>query len=710
MMKLLRLHVIYCLVALLFAGGLCLAVDDLTFLHFSDTHVPHALAQTRATVASAPLGEPVALASYGASASPVSFAIVTGDLNEFGGGGGAWEQYMSLWAGLGIPVYHQLGNHDNTWDCARPRLRQLHGSPFYSFEQAGIRFIGWDTASPQDPRPSIATEGLEWLKMLQIKIPPGQPVVFFCHHPLDGKEFAGAWERARLLDILQRLNTVLVLVGHGHGVRAWQVEGLDMVMGGSTFGKRPGFDIVSIQGGVLRVCHQYADGEVVPLLEKTIPEGGPPVQLWPEMVMDGQVLRGGEQVRCSLSTRGTAAVVAARWTIDGEQSGEMAPAGGRWETFLATGDLEPGAHVLRFEATDATGRVASRTIQFWVDRGDTQLVSVARHSASSRSGPAIAPDGRIYLGFANGNVTCYAPGTGTALWTQGKAGAGIHGGLGVDAETGSIYCGGENGHLYAYAAENARRGDFDAGSPMYAEPLVVGDYVIVATADGEIIALEKVRMHDVLWRCDAPEYAIEAGMCASETAVYAGSWDGHVYSIDIATGAVNWRVRSAGSDRDAAPRYYSPADCAPVLVGTRLFVADRAYKLTVLDALTGERLGTMEKCVAVGPSPDGRSVYVRHTDNRVSKLNAEGVVVWTTVAPTGAIPAAPMCAHGRVLVASNLGVVSMLDAESGALLWSYRAFRDSFVFGSPAYDGRYVYAVDAAGRMVVLQPSAEVTG
>ena len=147
-----------------------------------------------------------------------------------------------------------------------------------------------------------------------------------------------------------------------------------------------------------------------------------------------------------------------------------------------------------------------------------------------------------------------------------------------------------------------------------------------------------------------------------------------------------------------------------MLVGERLFVADRAYKLTMLDALTGERLGMIEKCVAVGASPDGQSAYVRHTDNRVSKLDAEGGVVWTTEAPTGAIPAAPVCAYGRVLVASNLGVVSMLDAESGALLWSYCAFRDSFVFGSPAYDGRHVYVVDAAGRLVVLQPAVETTG
>lgn len=705
-----RLCALFCLGMLLLAGGLCRAIEDLTFLQLSDPHVPHALAQTRSTLASMPLGGPVEMAPYGVSAPPVSFAIVTGDLNEFGGGAGAWEQYMSLWAGLDIPLYHQLGNHDNTWDCGRPRLVKLHGSPFYSFERGGITFIGWDTATPQDPRPSIATEGIEWLKRLLLEIPPGRPVIFFCHHPLDGKEFAGAWERARVLDILQRLNTVLVLVGHGHGVRAWQVEGLDMVMGGSTFGKRPGFGIVSIQGGVLRVCHQYADGEMVPLLEKAIHEAEPAVQLWPELVMDGQVLRDPEQVRCWLSTRGSGAVEGARWTLDGGQTGEMAPSGGRWEAFVETTGLDAGAHVLRFEATEATGRSASRSLQFWVDSGDTRLVSVIPHSASSRSGPVIEPDGRIYLGFTNGNVSCYESGTGTALWTQGKAGAGVYGGIAVDAQTGSIYCGGENGHLYAYAAGNARCGDFNAGSPVYAPPLVVGDHVIVATASGEIIALEKVRMHDVLWRCDAPEYSIEAGMCASETAVYAGSWDGYVYCLDVETGALNWRAPSAGSDRDAAPRYYSPADCAPVLVGERLFVADRAYKLTMLDALTGERLGIMEKCVAVGSSADGQSAYVRHTDNRVSKLNADGGVVWTTETPTGAIPAAPMCAHGRVLVASNLGVVSMLDAESGALLWSYRAFRDSFVFGSPAYDGRYVYVVDAAGRMVVLQPAVETTG
>ncbi len=685
----------------------CGAVEDLTFLHLSDTHVPHALSQTRSTVAGLPLGRALELTPYGVTSPPVSFAVVTGDLNEFSGGAGAWEQYLGLWSGLGVPVYHQLGNHDNTWDCGRHRLAALYGSPFYSFDAAGITFIGWDTATPQDPRPSITTEALEWLKSLMSQMPAGQPVIFFCHHPLDGREFAGAWERARLLDVLQYYNTVLVLVGHGHGARAWQVENLDMVMGGSTYGKRPGFGVVSIRDGVLRVCHQYADGEMVALLEKPITRSVPALRVRAASPRDGEMLRAPELLRARLYDADTA--VEARWTIDGGATGEMARTGGGWETLPASTDLEPGAHTLRLEAADGEGRRASRTVSFWLDGGETGIASIRPHRASARATPLVGPDGCVYVAFTNGDICCYDAGSGPLSWARPGNGWGIYGGFSLDCESGTIYYTTEDGMLASVSASGADGTQFEVGAPIYAPPLLVGDRVIVATTAGDVVAVAKESIDEVLWRCDAPEYAIEAGMCASETAVYAGSWDGHVYAIDIATGAVNWRVRSAGSDRDAAPRYYSPADCAPVLVGNRLFVADRAYNLTILDADTGQRLGVMDKCVAVGPSPDGQAAYVRHTDNRVSRLDVAGGVVWTTAAPTGAIPAPPTAAHGRVLVASNTGVLTVLDAETGAALLSYRAFAESYVFGSPAYDGRYAYIVDAAGRMVVLDVRRHAT-
>ncbi|MBD3291948.1 MAG: hypothetical protein GF393_03425, partial [Armatimonadia bacterium] len=115
-----------------------LAVDDVTVLHVSDQHVPHAFSQTQATVDALPYGEPMALEPYGVTVPAPSAVISTGDLNEFGGGKGWWAQYMSLWAACPVPVYHQLGNHDNTWRCGRPALRRIHGSAFYAFEQAGV--------------------------------------------------------------------------------------------------------------------------------------------------------------------------------------------------------------------------------------------------------------------------------------------------------------------------------------------------------------------------------------------------------------------------------------------------------------------------------------------------------------------------------------------------------------------------------------------
>jgi 3',5'-cyclic AMP phosphodiesterase CpdA len=253
-----------------------LALDDFTFLHLSDVHYPHARDQSAATIAALPRG-PIALTPYQVTAPAPAFAIVTGDLNEFSGGNGAWEGYLGLWQDWPRPVYHQLGNHDNTWDCGRPRLRQLYASPFYSFEHGGVRFIGFDTATPQDPRPSLATEGLVWLAQEFAKTPPEQPVIFFCHHPLDGAEFASAYARLRLIELLQTRNVILVLDGHGHGATRRSIGGFDCVMGGSTWGAKHGYGIVSIQSGMLRVCHQFVGDEatMVPLLGKPLAAQSP---------------------------------------------------------------------------------------------------------------------------------------------------------------------------------------------------------------------------------------------------------------------------------------------------------------------------------------------------------------------------------------------------------------------------------------------------
>src|SRR5207248_5008390 len=224
------------------------AIPDFTFIHCTDVHVPAGVsirtgppdgprigsAEVAAQIKT--LTAPLCLAPYGVTVPAPEFAIVTGDLTEFGGLNGWWDDYLRLWQGAPFPVYHESGNHDATWACQRFRIRQLYGQPYYSFDRDGCHFVGLHSATPQDPRPSFGEEELHWLHHDLERIDPETPVFLYCHHPVDSSEFASLYERDRLLDILRPYNVASLLVGHGHTVEHRVVAGVDQVMGGSTFG------------------------------------------------------------------------------------------------------------------------------------------------------------------------------------------------------------------------------------------------------------------------------------------------------------------------------------------------------------------------------------------------------------------------------------------------------------------------------------------
>ena len=66
------------------------AVPDFTFIQASDVHAP--MAQSKTTIARIPsLGE-IDLAPFSVKVPKPGFVIVTGDMNEFGGGSGWWAE------------------------------------------------------------------------------------------------------------------------------------------------------------------------------------------------------------------------------------------------------------------------------------------------------------------------------------------------------------------------------------------------------------------------------------------------------------------------------------------------------------------------------------------------------------------------------------------------------------------------------------------
>jgi outer membrane protein assembly factor BamB len=125
-------------------------------------------------------------------------------------------------------------------------------------------------------------------------------------------------------------------------------------------------------------------------------------------------------------------------------------------------------------------------------------------------------------------------------------------------------------------------------------------------------------------------------------------------------------------ERTLQSRYYAPADCPPVVIGERLFVADRSYRLGSY-ALDGEYLGLIsEDATAIGLTEDGQGLYSRGFKGLV-RYDGEGRVAWSQPLPLGRFPSPPAAAAGRVYACSDLGVLSALDAADGKVLWQYQA-------------------------------------
>lgn len=707
------------IVILLFCAGWGVSaqsnVPDFSFIHCSDVHVP-AGKESPATIAQMRDVKEVKLAPYNVTAPPPSFAIVTGDLTEFGGGKAWWQQYLDLWKDFPLPIFHVSGNHDATWDCLRDRIRQLHGNAFYSFDRNGCHFIALDTATPQDPRPSIPQEFLLWLQEDLKKVTPETPIFLFCHHPLGGSEFASKYDSNRLLDVLRPYNVVAFLVGHGHSARYIDMDGIDAVMGGSTFGPAPGYNIVSIQNGILRVAYKR-DNEAEAtkgLLEKPLPKCStyPTISVLAPLE---QSLHFSDTLTMRVEIRN------AEWTIDDARDlkGALQLVGSTWHADAPLHTLTPGAHYLRVSFTDEAKKVYHKSVSFYVAqsvrlRDDGAQTHSLRYGAdakwrtflggSSKSTPTAA-NGAVYVGANDGKLYALDASNGKVRWAFQTGGEVLCQPLVVrhEAERSAVYFGSGEGKFYALDTDGKVRWTTDIGAPVFSSPVFSDGLILFGCNSGKFYALDAAT-GEIRWVNNEAQYTIESKPFAANGVVYFGAWDTFAYAVNIKDGSLKWKCVGAGSATvKAAHRYFSPADCGPVVVGNRVFIADRNYQCAVIDVQTGERVKVLDKVSGVGVSQDGQFVYLRKTDGNLVKADADGNELWKAPTQMGYVAASTTEQNGIVYVCSGIGLVSAVSASDGKILWQYQATPQLYVFSTVTADNGVVYVSGMDGSVTAVE-------
>ena len=227
--------------------------------------------------------------------------------------------------------------------------------------------------------------------------------------------------------------------------------------------------------------------------------------------------------------------------------------------------------------------------------------------------------------------------------------------------------------------------------------------MIFGCNDGWLYAVDAAT-GKLAWVNKDATYAIESKPFVWNGKVYYGAWDQYIRCVNIKDGKLVWQRLGEGARvANGAKRYFSPADARPVVAEGKLMIADRNMMLTILNAETGEVVGSLKGVSACGLSEDGKFVYLRKTKGNVAKVDSSGTEIWSTPAHLGYIPAAPTEKKGVVYVASGNGTVSAVAADSGTLLWQYQASPQLYVMGSVACDGTNACVTAFDGSLTAIK-------
>lgn len=274
---------------------------------------------------------------------------------------------------------------------------------------------------------------------------------------------------------------------------------------------------------------------------------------------------------------------------------------------------------------------------------------------------------------------------------------------------GTIYFGGDDGHIYAVEAETGRQiWKHATKGPVPCTPAVAGGVVYAVSYDGKFYALdakdgsvkwkfatggerrfEAKGLHGMLPKtqtiADAFDVFLSSPLVADGT-VYFGSGDGHLYALDAANGELRWKFKTD-----------DVVHASPALAGGVVYVGSWDSRFYAVDAKTGAekwrfQAGTddlIHNQVGFQSSPavvDG-VVYTGCRDAQLYALDAAtGKEKWKFDNAGSWVISSPAVANGKVYFAtSDSALFHVVEAATGKSLVKEKS--KSYMFSSPVVAG-----------------------
>jgi outer membrane protein assembly factor BamB len=329
--------------------------------------------------------------------------------------------------------------------------------------------------------------------------------------------------------------------------------------------------------------------------------------------------------------------------------------------------------------------------------------------------PVIA-NGRVFTLDAGAQVAATST-SGATLWTRDltpasdKQGESSGGGMAIDGDT--LYVSVGFGVLAALdASSGAVRWTQKLEATGTGTPTVYGDLIYITAGDATGWALRKSDGR-VEWQTGSSSsknnvLGAPAPAITSQYAIFAfGS--GEVQGVFRQGGVGRWNTSVVGRRPGRAGSLILDVTSAPVVSGNTVFVGNHSGRLAALDAGSGERLWTARDG-AMGPVwPAGGSIFAVTDLNELVRIDAsDGSRIWGVPLPNfikdkprrqSAVFShyGPIVAGGRVIIASNDGVMRSYNPVDGALVGTTEIPGGATT--APVVAGGTLYVVSAKGQL-----------